>query len=140
MVSPLELVRTAANLALDRKAEDIVIMDLRRFSLNCDYFLIVSGTSEPHVRAIAEWVEEELLTRCGEAVWHREGVATARWVLLDYVDVVLHVFRADVRETYMLERLWGDAPMERWEADGPGGASAFPAPAGGDPAGAGDAS
>lgn len=137
-MSPLELVRTAANLALDRKAEDIVILDLRRFSLNCDYFLIVSGTSDPHVRAIAEWLEDELQNRCGEVAWHREGLTAARWVLLDYVDVVLHIFRTDVRQTYLLERLWGDAPIERLEASGSGGADASPAPARGEAREAGD--
>jgi ribosome-associated protein len=128
----------AANLALDRKAEDVVILDLRRFSLDCDYFLIASGTSDPHVRAIADWVEDELFTRCGEVAWHREGVATARWVLLDYVDAVLHVFRADVRETYMLERLWGDAPAERFQAIDPGGPSDPPDQPDADPTGVGD--
>jgi ribosome-associated protein len=120
-ISPLELVRAAANLALDKKAEDAVILDLRRFSLDCDYFLIASGTSDPHVRGIADWIEERLGTEYGEFPWHREGAATARWVLLDYVDVVLHIFRAEVRETYMLERLWGDAPVERIAATAPAG-------------------
>lgn len=113
-VSPQELVRSAAALALDKKADDVVVLDLRQFSLNCDYFLIASGTSEPHVRAIADWIEERLAEQCVEFPWHREGMATARWILLDYVDVVMHIFLADARETYMLERLWGDAPIERF--------------------------
>ena len=118
-ISPLELVRSAATLALDKKADDVVILDLRQFSLNCDYFMIASGTSDPHVRAIADWIEERLAAQCGEFPWHREGVATARWILLDYVDVVMHVFLAEVRETYMLERLWGDAPVERFAPAAP---------------------
>jgi ribosome-associated protein len=136
-VSPLELARTAANLALDKKAEDVVVLDLSRFSLDCDYFLIASGTSDPHVRAIAEWVEEEIHARCGELPWHREGMAAARWVLLDYVDVVVHVFLVDVRQTYMLERLWGDAPVERFGPDDAGAASAPPARPDGETAGTG---
>ncbi len=116
IVSPQELAREAANLALEKKAEDVVILDLRRFSLDCDFFLIASGTSDPHVRAIAEWVEDELQRRCGERPWHREGMSAARWILLDYVDVVVHVFLDEVRENYMLERLWGDAPTERFPA------------------------
>ncbi len=122
----MELVRSAANLALDKKADDVVVLDLRQFSLNCDYFLIASGTSDPHVRAIADWIEEQLAAQCGEFPWHREGTAAARWILLDYVDVVMHVFLAEVRETYMLERLWGDAPVEHFAPAAPATPGARP--------------
>ena len=107
-----DLARHAANLALDRKGEEIDILDLRSFNIGCEYFVIVSATTEPHVRAIAEWIEDEMHSRHGARPWHREGVSQARWILLDYVDLVVHIFQKEAREFYRLERLWGDAPRE----------------------------
>lgn len=128
-VTPTELARTAAILALEKKATDVLVLDLRRFSVGCDYFVIASGTSDPHVRAIAEWVEEQVHERHGELPWHREGLAAARWILLDYVDVVVHVFLAEARQNYLLERLWGDAPSEEF---GPGEGDGAPEEVGGE--------
>ena len=107
-----DLARHAANLALDKKGEAIDILDLRRFDIGCEFFVIVSGTAEPHVRAISEWIEDEMRSRYGARPWHREGLSQARWILLDYVDLVVHVFHQEAREYYRLERLWGDAPRE----------------------------
>lgn len=114
-VSPENLVRLAADLAVRKKGEDVVILDMRGFSLGCDFFLIVSAKSDPHVRAIAEWIEGELISTRGERPWHREGFALGRWVLLDYVDFVVHVFHEEARQNYMLDRLWGDAPRQEVE-------------------------
>jgi ribosome-associated protein len=94
----------------DRKAVDGVVLDLRQLSDATDYFVVVSGTSDTHVRAIAEHVLESLRER-GVRAHHIEGLASGRWVLLDFVDFVVHVFHPALREFYQLEGLWGDAPQ-----------------------------
>jgi ribosome-associated protein len=94
----------------DRKAVDPVLLDLRGLSSATDYFVIVSGTSDAHVRGMAEHLMTTLAPQ-GIAPHHVEGLAQGRWVLLDYVDFVVHVFHPQVRAFYQLERLWGDAPV-----------------------------
>ena len=106
--SALDLVRRAAAAALSKKAFDPVALDLRDLDGVCDYFLICSAGSEVQVKAIAEAVEEKLRER-GQRPWHVEGREGRRWVLLDYIEVVVHVFHEKTREYYMLDRLWGDA-------------------------------
>lgn len=91
-----------------KKGTDPVALDLRELDGACDYFLIVSGSSEIQVKAIAEAVEERLRQR-GVRPWHVEGMEGRRWVLLDYVEFVVHVFHEKTRQYYMLDRLWGDA-------------------------------
>ncbi|HTR96680.1 MAG TPA: ribosome silencing factor [Candidatus Acidoferrales bacterium] len=103
-----ELMRAAARAAASKKAERIVGLDLSSLEGVADGFLICSGGSEPQVKAIAEAVEEQLRA-LGARPWHVEGREGRRWVLLDYVDVVVHVFHEKTREYYLLERLWGDA-------------------------------
>ena len=105
----------AIELAVDRKARDVVLLDLRPVSDTTDFFLIMSGTSDVHVRSIAEHIEEELR---GEGVRadHVEGQRGGHWVLLDYFDYVIHVFYPAARDFYQLERLWGDAPEYRIES------------------------
>jgi ribosome-associated protein len=98
----------AAEAALSRKAGDLVALDLRDLEGVADYFLICSAESEIQVRAIAEAVEEKL-SAAGAEPWHVEGREGRRWVLLDYVEFVVHVFHVRTREYYLLERLWGDA-------------------------------
>jgi ribosome-associated protein len=102
------VLRFAAEAAVSKKATDLVALDLRTLSGVADYFLICSGASEPQVKAIAEEVEDQLRAR-GAKPWHIEGREGRRWVLLDFVDVVVHVFHEKTREYYLLERLWGDA-------------------------------
>lgn len=94
---------------LDRKAVDAVVLDLRGLSTATDYFVIASGTSDAHVRGMAEHLMT--LAPDGVAPHHVEGMSQGRWVLLDYVDFVVHVFHPELREFYQLERLWGDAPV-----------------------------
>ena len=110
--TPAGLARLAAELAIEKKGEDVVVLDLRRFSIGCDFFVIITATSVPHVRAVAEWIEEEMTRRRDVRPWHREGFTQGRWILLDYVDWVVHVFLTEARQYYLLERLWGDAPRE----------------------------
>jgi len=93
----------------ERKAVDGTVLDLRGLTDATDGFLIVSGTSDTHVRAIAEHVLETMRLR-GVRAHHVEGLSAGRWVLLDFVDFVVHVFHPVLREFYQLERLWGDAP------------------------------
>ena len=99
----------AARAALDRKAVDLVVLDVQGLSGVTDYFLVCSGRSAPHVKTIAEAIREELKTE-GVRPLHAEGQAESGWVLLDYGDVLMHVFLEDTRAYYALERLWGDAP------------------------------
>ena len=94
----------------DRKAVDPLVLDLRGLCAATDYFVIVSGTSDAHVRGMADHLVTTLAPR-GVAPHHVEGLAQGRWVLLDYVDFVVHVFHPELRDFYQLERLWGDAPV-----------------------------
>jgi ribosome-associated protein len=102
------LLEAAARAAAAKKATDPVGLDLRELEGVADYFLICSGSSEVQVKAIAEAVEEKLGS-VGLKPWHVEGLEGRRWVLLDYVELVVHVFHERTREYYLLERLWGDA-------------------------------
>ena len=106
------LAREAARLTLTKRAEDVVILDLRALDGVCDFFVIATGNSEVQVRAIADAVEEGLRESRGIKPWHSEGFEARRWILLDYVDVVVHVFHARAREYYLLDKLWGDAARE----------------------------
>jgi ribosome-associated protein len=107
-LSAPELLRLAAAAAASKKATDLVGLDLSGLEGVADYFLICSGSSEPQVKAIAEEVEDKLRAH-GARAWHVEGREFRRWVLLDFVDVVVHVFHERTRDYYLLERLWGDA-------------------------------
>jgi ribosome-associated protein len=104
------IARRAAALCLDRKAQDVLILNLQPVSDMTDFFVIASGTSDVHVRSVAEHVMAEL-KKDGISVYHVEGMQQGRWVLLDYVDFVVHVFHPTVRSFYQLERLWGDAEL-----------------------------
>lgn len=104
-----EPVQVALAAADDRKARDIVALDTRGLTDATDFFIVASGTSDAHVRGIADGV----LTRLGEIgieAHHVEGLPSGRWVLLDFVDFVVHVFHPEARAFYQLERLWSDAP------------------------------
>src|SRR5262249_5496667 len=103
-------VRRAARAALDKKAVDLTVLDVQLVSTVTDYFLVCSGRSAPHVKTIAEAIRDELKTD-GVRPLHAEGQAESGWVLLDYGDVLMHVFLEDTRAYYALERLWGDAPL-----------------------------
>lgn len=104
----------------DKKALDILLMDLRQVTDTADFFILCSGTSDLHVKALAEELCDQLRA-AGQAPWHIEGFEARRWVLLDLVDIVVHIFRQEIREFYALERLWGDAAFTSfapaWEAE-----------------------
>jgi len=107
-----QLATRAARLALEKKAHDILVLDLRKLTSAADSFVICSADSETQVRAIADHLVEKL-AEDGAKAWHVEGLEGRRWVLLDYVDVVVHVFYSQTRDFYSLETLWGDAPATR---------------------------
>jgi ribosome-associated protein len=96
----------------EKKALDIVVMDLRKVkNAVADFFVICSGNSDKQLDAIADSVDEEVFKTFKENPWHTEGKNNKEWMLLDYINVVAHVFRKDRREFYALERLWGDADI-----------------------------
>ena len=107
----------AAQKLAAKKGEAVLMLDLRRFDIGCDFFVLATGKSDIHVRALTEAVEEALEEAHGLRPWHVEGTPGARWVLMDYVDIVVHIFQREAREFYMLERLWGDAPSELIESE-----------------------
>ena len=104
-----ELARRAAAICVDNKADDVVLLDLHGVTDMTDYFVVASGTSDTHVRSVAQHVMETL-NKQGVRAASVEGFTEGRWVLLDYVDFVVHVFHPSSRSFYQLERLWGDAP------------------------------
>ncbi len=106
----------AAALAIDKKADDVVIVDLRGLSDVCDFFVIATGQADVQVRAIAGAVEDGL-RKIGQRPVGVEGTNEGRWVLIDFFDVVVHVFRYEARDYYQLERLWADAPVLVVDAD-----------------------
>lgn len=106
------LARRAAELSLEKKAEDVKILDLRGITSMTDYFVIITADSERKAKAVAEHIIDGL-KEDGERPMHVEGLDSLRWVLLDYVDVVVHVFQADDRKFYDLESLWSDAPVTK---------------------------
>lgn len=113
---PRQLAQRVAALALDLKATDVVILDVRGVADVTDCFVIASGTSDSHVRGIAHHILDELREE-GVRAHHEEGLQQGRWVLLDYVDVIVHLFHPQLREFYQLERLWGDAEVVPVEAE-----------------------
>lgn len=115
---PTALAAGAVDAALEKKARDVVVMDVRGISGVADLFVLCTGDSDIQIKAIAEAVREEIRSRFKEKPWHVEGLDHLQWVLLDYVDVVVHVFAEDRRAFYDLERLWGDATIVAVPADG----------------------
>jgi ribosome-associated protein len=108
-LSAEEKARVGARAALDKQAEDLVVLDLQGISGVADFFLICSAQSTIRIAAIVEAIREALAAR-GIRQRHSEGVPESGWLLLDYGDVVMHVFLDETRQFYALERLWGDAP------------------------------
>jgi len=107
-IPPKEKALDICNLALEKKADDVVMLDMQRVSSFCDYFVITSAGSFKKTRAIADHIEASL-TRKKIKPYHVEGRGDGHWILLDYGDVVVHVLYEEARDFYGLERLWGDA-------------------------------
>ena len=101
---------------LEKKALDISVLDLREVkNAIADYFVICSGNTENQVDAITDSIEDEVNKGSRQNPWHKEGVQNKEWILLDYLDVVCHIFRKDKREFYDLEAFWGDAKIQKVE-------------------------
>jgi ribosome-associated protein len=105
-----KLAQLCRKLADNRKADDLLVLDVRAISSITDYFVIASGSSEPHLRAIAEEITDTLKQEHGIAPRARDGTLHTGWLVLDFFDVIVHVMRSEVRQRYDLESLWGDAP------------------------------
>ena len=114
MTGSEEVALAAARAAASKKGRDVVVLDMRELLVITDYFVIASGASDRQVRTIAEEIERSV-KGLGVRPVRREGEREARWILLDFVDFVAHVFVQDEREFYDLERLWGDAPRVEWD-------------------------
>jgi ribosome-associated protein len=109
------LATLAARAAASKQGEAVVVLDMRDVISITDYFVIASGSSERQVKTIADEVVRELKAAAGVRPARMEGEAGARWMLMDYVDFVVHVFNHEEREFYRLENLWRDAPVVEWE-------------------------
>jgi len=102
----------------EKKGKDIVSLDLKSMQhAVTDYFIVCHGTSFTHVQAIADSVEQEVRDAIGLKAWHREGVQNAEWILLDYIDVVVHIFQENIRNFYQIEKLWADAGIKKIEEE-----------------------
>ena len=120
MMKPAQLAKRACEIIEAKLGEDIVALDLSGHTALADHFVIATANSSVHARSLAEALVEGL-AREGERVRHVEGLESGRWVLLDYVDVVVHIFSGEFRQFYGLERLWGDLPsLSRAETGDPG--------------------
>jgi ribosome-associated protein len=107
-----ELAHQISEIIFTKKGFNVLTIDLRKLVSFTDYFVICSADSDTQVKAIADQVDKTLSDE-GIKCWHKEGLKALSWVLLDYVDVVVHIFKKDAREFYNLEKLWGDAPSEK---------------------------
>lgn len=110
MPDALTIVKTCAKYADEIQAEDIVILDLRGISSIADYFLICNGTSLPHLKAISREIRARTEEEIGEKPRSSDGDAPSQWLVIDYIDVVVHIFHEEKRNLYALEDLWSDAP------------------------------
>jgi ribosome-associated protein len=123
-MSPEELTQAIGALASDKKAIDIVALDLRGIAGYTDYFLICSGGSDRQTKAIHDGIHEGMKKEHDTLPRRVEGLSEARWILMDYLDCVVHVFTPDTRDYYRLEQLWGDVPRLELDLDeGPSAAA-----------------
>lgn len=114
--SSTKLRDTVVEAILDKKGENVISLDLTKINdAVTEHFVICDAATTVQVKAIAENIADEVKKRTGERPWHKEGYENLDWVLLDYVDVVVHIFRTEIREFYQLEELWADADRKEYE-------------------------
>ncbi len=106
-----QLTERISELALEKKGTEIKVMNLQNITNTCDYFVLITGSSDVHSRAISDHIEDKL-TEEGVTLWRKEGYNTANWILLDYIDVVIHIFLPEKRDYYNLDNLWADAKIK----------------------------
>lgn len=112
---PVKIADLVVKTAQDKKGKDILLLDLRKIPNSIsDFFVICHGTNRVQVEAIMKAIEEAVFKKAGIHAWHKEGVQNAEWILLDYVDVVVHIFQQNQRIFYHLEDLWGDAKITKY--------------------------
>jgi ribosome-associated protein len=108
-----KIIKTIIAAIQDKKGENIISLDLRKINeAVADFFIICQASNQPQVRAIAENIERMMKEKCDESPYHHEGLSGLQWVLIDYVNVVIHVMLPDTRKFYKLEEMWSDAVME----------------------------
>ncbi len=100
---------------LEKKAEKLRVLDVRKLTTLTDYFIVCQGGSDTHIKALANNVTEKIKEKTGEHVWRKEGLESRKWVVLDYVDVVVHIFNEETRNFYALEKMWNDAEITHIE-------------------------
>lgn len=110
-----KLIEVITEALLDRKAEDITVLDVHELTTLADKFVICHAQTDVQIKAIADNVNKETQEQLDEKAWKEEGRETRRWVILDYVNVVVHIFKQELREYYALERMWNDAPVKKIE-------------------------
>jgi ribosome-associated protein len=111
-----KIIKTIIRGIQEKKGEHIVSLDLRKIpEAVADYFIICEATNQPQIRAISDYVEDQVRTECRENPYHQEGKDKLQWVLLDYVNVVVHIMLPENRKFYKLEEMWSDAPNEEHE-------------------------
>ena len=115
-----EIAKIAIDALEDKKAQDLKVIDIADISSVADYFIIASGTSSPHTKALSDFVEEKVQKDLGENILRREGYQGGSWILLDYGVVIVQIFKPEERAYYNLEKLWGDSPevdLSAWIAE-----------------------
>ncbi len=110
-----KLIEVIGEALLDRKAEDITVLDVHELTTLADKFVICHASTDVQIKAIADNVNKETREQLNEKAWKEEGRETRRWVILDYVNVVVHIFKKELRDYYALERMWNDAPVRKIE-------------------------
>jgi ribosome-associated protein len=108
LLDPGQLARAAADIAYDKKASDVLLLDIGELTSIADYFVICNGNNTRQIQAISDAIEDELKKQ-GARMLHREGIAESGWLILDFGDVIVHIFGPKEREYYRLERLWSEA-------------------------------
>jgi len=112
-----KLAELCAKYIAEKKGNDILVMDMREITSIVDFFVICTALSDTHARGLSGDVKEKLKYEHEDDVWHVEGYDSGRWILMDYVSIVVHIFQAEQRDYYSLERLWGDAKMKYWSEE-----------------------
>ena len=110
-----KLIEIITDALLDKKAEDIIVLDVHELTTLADKFVVCHANTDVQIKALADNVNKETNEKVGEKAWKEEGRESRRWVILDYVNVVVHIFKKELRDYYSLERMWNDAPVRKIE-------------------------
>lgn len=109
-----KIIKTIISAIQAKKGENIISLDLRNIhEAVADFFIICEASNQPQIRALSEYVEEQVMEKCGEKAYHREGFQSLKWVLIDYVNVVVHIMTPETRSFYKLEDMWSDSKAEK---------------------------